>query len=324
MQRRLRELDQADARARAAGIDPYEAWLAQRSASACGGPDFPTLRHPRKPRYPRRSPRARFVLIAAAACVLAIGSTLSIRSMSTGTAARPDFPSPGVEEADAPIGEVSPAPAGPDHYRFRLVQSGDASDPGADPVTWDRCRPIHYATSGVAPAEGHEILASAFRRLHDLTGFRLVNDGPTSEPPDHRRAAFQPQRYGDRWAPILVAWTTPAEVPDLAGQTIGVGGSVAASGPSGRATYVTGILFLDRPQIEAQLADTEVAGSPVSRRAQIRAVMLHEIGHIFGLDHVGDPDQLMYPVARPTLTDFAAGDLRGLHRLATGPCARDL
>lgn len=318
MQRRLRELDRADARARASGIDPYEAWLQQRAASARDG------QVSRPARRPRRRHPARTVLIAAAACVLAIGSILSIRSMSAGTAARPGFPTPGVEVAEAPLGDAAPAPAGPDHYRFKLVQAGDAADPAADPVTWDPCRPIHYATSGVAPVQGQEILASAFRRLHDLTGFTLVNDGPTSEPPDHRRAPFQPDRYGDRWAPILVAWTTPAEVPDLAGQTIGVGGSIATSGPSGRATYVTGILFLDRPQIEAQLADTAIGGTSVSRRDQIRAVMLHEIGHIVGLDHVGDPDQLMYPIARPTLTDFAAGDLRGLHRLATGPCAPEL
>lgn len=316
MQRRLRELDRADARARASGIDPYEAWLAQRAADARGAPLGPPP--PRR----RRTHRARTAFLAIAAGVLTIGAIASVRTMSADAPARADMPPAGVEVADAPIGEAAAAPAGPDHYRFKAVQPGsDPSDHTADPVTWDPCRPIHYATSGIAPVEGQEILASAFRRLHDLTGFSLVNDGPTSEPPSLTRAPFQPDRYGNRWAPILVAWTTPAEVPDLAGQTVGLGGSVAVSDGSGRATYVSGVLFLDRPQIEEQLADIAAGGTGISRRAQIRAVMLHEIGHIFGLDHIGDPNQLMYPVARPTLTDFAAGDLRGLHRLATGPCA---
>jgi predicted Zn-dependent protease len=52
--------------------------------------------------------------------------------------------------------------------------------------------------------------------------------------------------------------------------------------------------------------------------------MLHELGHLVGLDHVDDPGQLMYPVTALAVTDYAAGDLRGLHRLSTGPCAPDL
>jgi hypothetical protein len=318
MQRRLRELDRADARARASGIDPYEAWLDQRGAD------------PRRASFPaaartRRPGRLRRVFIVAVACALPIGAVVAVRGLSTDTPTRVGFPPAGTETADTPLGDADPPPAGPDHYRFEMVQAGgEASDPGADPVRWDPCRPIHYATSGVAPVEGQEILASAFNRLRSLTGFELINDGPTSEPPSQHRAPFQPDRYGQRWAPILVAWTTPTDVPELAGDTIGLGGSTAVTGRSGRATYVSGVLFLDRPQIEAQLADTAVGGTPVSRRAQIRAVMLHEIGHITGLDHVDDPNQLMFPIARPTLTDFAAGDLRGLYRLATGPCATDL
>lgn len=315
MQRRLRELDQADARARASGIDPYEAWLAQRAGDTSRGSPAPTARA-------RPARRWRRMLIVTVACAMPITGIVAVEMLSADTDARPGFPPAAVGAADARLGEAVPPPAGTDHYRFKMVQAGDdASDADADPVAWDPCRPIHYATSGVAPVEGQEILASAFGRLHGLTGFTLINDGPTSEPPGENRAPYQPDRYGGRWAPILVAWTTPTEIPALAGDTIGLGGSVAVADRSGRRTYASGVLFLDRTQIEAQLADTAVGGTPVSRRAQIRAVMLHEIGHIFGLDHVGDPSQLMYPIARPTLTDFAAGDLRGLYRLATGPCA---
>ncbi|WP_422677956.1 matrixin family metalloprotease [Blastococcus brunescens] len=50
--------------------------------------------------------------------------------------------------------------------------------------------------------------------------------------------------------------------------------------------------------------------------------MLHEIGHLVGLDHVSDRTQLMYPSAGHTL-DFASGDLAGLAALGDGECMTD-
>jgi predicted Zn-dependent protease len=47
------------------------------------------------------------------------------------------------------------------------------------------------------------------------------------------------------------------------------------------------------------------------------SVLLHELGHIMGLDHVRDPDQLMYSGRHPNmfLHDYGTGDLAGLRRL---------
>ena len=47
------------------------------------------------------------------------------------------------------------------------------------------------------------------------------------------------------------------------------------------------------------------------------SVLLHELGHIMGLDHVHDPDQLMYSGRHPNvfLHDYGTGDLEGLRRL---------
>nr|WP_269329758.1 matrixin family metalloprotease [Kineosporia babensis] len=55
------------------------------------------------------------------------------------------------------------------------------------------------------------------------------------------------------------------------------------------------------------------------------AVVLHEFGHLVGLDHVDDPAELMYrtPTARPHSDGFELGDRRGLARLSGGPCFRD-
>lgn len=51
-------------------------------------------------------------------------------------------------------------------------------------------------------------------------------------------------------------------------------------------------------------------------------MILHELGHLVGLDHVDDETQLMYPHAAKQ-RGFAAGDLRGLHELGLGACFRD-
>jgi Matrixin len=47
------------------------------------------------------------------------------------------------------------------------------------------------------------------------------------------------------------------------------------------------------------------------------SVLLHELGHIMGLNHVRDPDQLMYSGRHPNFSvrTFGRGDLEGLRRL---------
>lgn len=149
-----------------------------------------------------------------------------------------------------------------------------------------------------------------------MTGLAFQAEGATDEPATEQREAFQPARYGDRWAPVLIAWSDPSEVPDLEGDVAGMGGSTGVTaGPRGPRVYVSGIVALDGPQLGGLLA---AEGGP----AQVRAVILHELGHLVGLDHVDDPGQLMH--AREAVTDLQSGDLTGLSRLGAGPCVTRL
>ncbi len=47
--------------------------------------------------------------------------------------------------------------------------------------------------------------------------------------------------------------------------------------------------------------------------------MMHEFGHVFGLDHVDPPRELMYDGNNDTAS-YGRGDLEGLRRLGQGPC----
>jgi hypothetical protein len=97
---------------------------------------------------------------------------------------------------------------------------------------------------------------------------------------------------------------------------IGVGGSTHFSFGDGPKSFVTGSLELDAPQIAEDLDRAEGA-------AYATAVILHELGHVMGLEHVDDPTQLMYPeIGSPA--GLAAGDLNGLYELSHARCRKDL
>src|SRR4029453_12793512 len=88
---------------------------------------------------------------------------------------------------------------------------------GVTPVAYDPCRPIHYVTRPAgAPDGGAEGVPSALERLSTVPGLQFVDDGISDEPPTIDRPIFQPDRYGDRWAPVLIAWETEEQNPALA------------------------------------------------------------------------------------------------------------
>jgi hypothetical protein len=222
-------------------------------------------------------------------------------------------PVPGVEAAPTPLGLPAPPPPGGGAYGFVTLQAD-----GVTPVTYDPCRPVHYVVGlGQAPPGGEQLVHEAVQRLSAVSGLRFVYDGPTDEPAVPQRPAFQPERYGDRWSPVLIDWQTELENPGLAGDLVGQAGSAAASLGDGPKVYVSGTVSLDATQLPEILDDDD--GADV-----VRAVILHELGHLIGLAHVDDDSQLMYPETRSGVTDYAAGDLTGLSRLGTGPCVPEL
>jgi hypothetical protein len=198
---------------------------------------------------------------------------------------------------DDRLAAVPDAPRGVGSYAFMQTQRG--SD---EPVAYDPCRPVEVLVNPQgAPDNYDELVDTGLAHTGAATGLKFTRVGVTS---DRVNAGGLAQRR-----PILISWATPEEVPDLAGDVAGIGGS-AAAGPPGRMRYVTGQVTLDRDLFATFGADqTQYA----------QAIVDHELGHVVGLGHVKDPGELMYEdnLGRTT---YGPGDREGLARLGSVDC----
>lgn len=221
-------------------------------------------------------------------------------------------PPAGVESADHPLGTP---PIVPDTGGYRLLAT---QTPGDQVVAYDPCRPIHYVVRpDGAPAGGQHLVEQAVAEISAATGLQFINDGTTTEAPRENRQPYQPDRYGERWAPVLITWSTPAEYPDLAGDVAGVGGSTSMQVNNSAYAYVTGLMALDAPDLQETLHHP--GGADI-----VRAVIMHELGHVVGLGHVEDPTHLMHGQSTEHNTALTAGDRAGLAKLGAGQCVPQL
>lgn len=262
------------------------------------------------------SSRVRKVVLPVALLVLLVGATWVLQhshhsssstSASTATTA-PDHPPPS-HEAATPLGQPGAVPAGNGGFQFLQHQPGNPSAP----VAFDPCRPIHYVVNPAgAPRDGASLVSRAIADVHKATGLDFVDDGATSEAPATDRLAYQPSRYGkSHWAPVLIAWSNEKAYQELAGYVAGVGAPEAAYARSDRLEYVTGQVVLD---------SRDLSTATMPDRVQAKAVILHELGHLVGLDHTSDRRQLMFSEAEFNVHDYGDGDLRGLSVLGSQRC----
>ncbi|WP_051706866.1 matrixin family metalloprotease [Nocardioides aequoreus] len=221
-----------------------------------------------------------------------------------------------------PVGQPPPADAGgaPDTpvvrtddggtYRFAAVQRGSE-----EPVTYSSCEPIAVEVNvqgAPEPESALRMVLDGMDRISEATGLVLEYAGPSDRRPEWERGEFTvPQDELDDPPPVLVSFADAAEVPQLQGQVAGIAGSVVVA-QGGVRRYLTGQVTLD----------TESFGDLAARRdgdEVAAAITLHELGHLVGLDHVDDSDELMHAVTTDQ-RDFGPGDREGLRRLGGGPC----
>jgi len=199
------------------------------------------------------------------------------------------------------LGEVPAVAQGEGSYSFTATQRGSK-----EPVAYDPCRIIEVAVNpDGAPDNYDELVDTAIERTSDATGLAFQRVGGTDDRDFTRRGSAIATR-----PPVLVAWATPAEVPDLEGDIAGIGGSAATASGNGKLRYVTGIVVLDRDTF-GEFEDDE---QPFAQ-----AIVDHEFGHLVGLDHVEDPHELMNE-GNVGVTTYGPGDREGLARLGSVDC----
>ena len=200
-------------------------------------------------------------------------------------------------------------PAGGGPHSFMMTEPGSSK-----PVTYSPCQRIRYAVNAARqPAGASGIVASAVKAVEKYSGLRFRYVGTTKRKPSSSGEASVTPAPGKTYAPVLIAWTTPKQVPALRGSVAGEGGSTAvSSGTSSYLHYVTGQVSLDAADIAKMLQRS-------NGRALARAIVMHELGHVVGLDHVQNRRQIMYPV-NTGQTTWGKGDRTGLALIGRGRC----
>ncbi|NNM46754.1 matrixin family metalloprotease [Knoellia koreensis] len=189
---------------------------------------------------------------------------------------------------------------------------------GTKPILrWNPCqRVVTYKVNlaAVPSASRARVLSEtqgSVARVSAATGISFSYKGSTSEVP-------QPGSASRQSAEVIIAWTTPSKTQySLAGSVAGQGGfSYAWAGRTvnGASTYSyaaqRGFVVIDTPQALSQLTGGYGTGL---RRTNL---VMHELGHAVGLQHVSDTRQLMYPSLRSAgPSGFAAGDKAGLAKV---------
>lgn len=204
-------------------------------------------------------------------------------------------------------------------YAFTRVKTD-----GCHPVRFNPCEPVHYVQNAAAAPPGVVAdVQESFRRLSRATGITFVDEGSTDE--TTRTGPYLPERYGSRWAPIVILWEHfPEEQTTGASQVLG-----QTTVFREQEVVVSARLRFNVDAYNDEATRTPIqsgfgpplgtGAGPIDRyNITWGRIILHELAHVVGLGHTRDPSSLMYPDAaqqtgRPA--DFTPPDLLGLRYL---------
>ena len=193
-----------------------------------------------------------------------------------------------------------------------------AGNPGAYAVKqssygephWDYCKPFTYKINPAGMSDSFKAdMNEALARFAAASGIKFEYAGETTVTPYQTTDWYL--SVPDNEQTLIIAILDEARVPDLAGRVAGLGGAVWVSVDNSAPRYFTSTVVIDGESgIPSGFSSKQ--GGPL---------LLHELGHVAGLRHAPDMDQVMYAslvVDGPT--NYQAGDLAGFARLASYDC----
>lgn len=182
-------------------------------------------------------------------------------------------------------------------YDFLNTQPGNA----AIPVGYNPCKQVLMRVNLTgAPPNAMTLIFQGIDDIRHASGLRIAYAGLTTDRPDYSRG---------RVGPVLVAWADARELAAMGGNVVGLGGSGSYLQNFGQTVYyVSGVVTFDAetfPKMSAQ---------------EQQAVVDHEFGHLVGLAHVNDSNELMQPSVNDQQLQYGHGDLTGLAKIGRLSC----
>lgn len=220
-----------------------------------------------------------------------------IARLSVGGRSVPAWPD--ARYSDLPLPE-RPADASYSVIRRRLGVS----------VRWDPCTPIRYVLrSGTGPPNAQQLVSEGIRRLERATGLRFEPAGETIlSAPEWQRAPD-----AERGASVWIGWARSSEFPvDRAHHADRVGVTIPRFDVSQGRISTAVVMLLEDDALVPEFRAGPSYGS----------VLLHELGHLAGLDHSRSVHDVMYPFLGPRAPEsWGPGDRAGLYDLGNSqPC----
>jgi hypothetical protein len=170
-----------------------------------------------------------------------------------------------------------------------------------EPILFSSCTRTFVAINPVnMPSGGRAVVRRAVNDFSDLSGVNFQLGPDTTEPTVLERRAYQPNVYGDRFAPVLISFEQDAA---LAGYATGHRVETA-----GQEVLVSGVMRLG-----AQ--DPNVANPD-----KLYAMVLRGLAIAAGLQATGD--QLLAPVPLESALTFSVSEEQLVRSVGEGPCVK--
>ena len=181
---------------------------------------------------------------------------------------------------------------------------------GGPPARWNPCATIRYAVNlSAAPPSWQTDLNNAIAQVSKATGISFTAVGTTTAIP----SVNQPPSGVD----AIIGWVLPSQAPKLDGGdgTVGYGGGYYLISTAGTPEMVGGYVAINGQGVGTGSGQVRPGGGVGETEVEL---LLHELGHMMGLNHVTNPVEVMYPDINPQSQGrYEAGDLAGLSDLGS-------